>query len=492
MGGFARPVNCGTNWQLDSGHGIRQRGDQMADIFMVAALVAVAIVFASSLILMQRRSTRAASLAVSDALAEVKANFSQRIADRDAQLTALKQELASERSRFAVLQDQFGALQARNAAGVASAREQAEQNERRLAEINAARLELSNQFKALAGDIFKTERDSFIKQNHEQMDLVLKPLRERIAEFQKGLTEDRATLLEQVKVLTNTSTGIQEDATNLARALRGSTQMQGAWGEMILETVLQSSGLRKDEQYRTHAPHQADNGARLQTDVEVMLPQGDSIVIDSKVSLLDYIDFVNATDDESRQSAQRRLVASMFRHIEILSRKEYHRNADSGFDFVLMFIPIEGAFAAAVNAEPKLLQDALSKQVCLTTPSTLMSTLRAVSNVWQIERRQRNAEEIADRAGQLYDKVVLFLESMEQIDKALSGARRAYDTAHARLTTGSGNVVRQIQMLRQLGAKANKPLGSEWQPATDIDDEPADEETKLLFQSTPVSPTGSS
>jgi len=276
----------------------------------------------------------------------------------------------------------------------------------------------------------------------------------------------------------------------LARALRGSTQMQGAWGEMILETVLQSSGLRKDEQYRTHAPHQADNGAHLQTDVEVMLPQGDSIVIDSKVSLLDYIDFVNAADDESRQSAQRKLVASMFRHIEILSSKEYHRNADSGFDFVLMFIPIEGAFAAAVSAEPKLLQDALSKQVCLTTPSTLMSTLRAVSNVWQIERRQRNAEEIADRAGQLYDKVVLFLESMEQIDKALTGARRAYDTAHARLTTGSGNVVRQIQMLHQLGAKVKKPLASEWQTGAESAEEPPDEEARLLFQSAPASLTG--
>jgi DNA recombination protein RmuC len=437
-----------------------------------AALVIGALFIGGVIVLAMRRSSEMVARAAADSLADLKASCRQQLDDKDSQLVALRQELVDERGRLQTLQQQFGALHARYAAATAAAAEESRQNAQRLDELKAARQQMGDEFKALAGEVLKTHGETFAKQNREQVDTLLKPLGDKIVEFQQGMIKDRAELVEQVRNLAATSVAVGQEANNLARALKGGAQAQGAWGEMVLTSILEKSGLRRGEQFRVQESHQTEDGARLRTDVEVLLPNGDVVVIDSKVSLKAFDAFVNATDEAARADALSDHLASLRSHIRTLAGKDYHRHAGSGFDFVLMFVPIEGAFAAAVTAEPSLVDEALSSNVVLTTPTTLMSALRTIRNVWAIEARQRNAEEIAQRAGLLHDKVMGFLESMNRIDKTLGDARRAYDDAHAQLATGAGSVVRQIDMLRELGAKAKKPLPPGWQ-ATELPDQAA-------------------
>jgi len=436
-----------------------------------AALVAGALFIGVIIVLMMRRSSEIVAQAAADSLADLRASTRQQLEDKEAQLLGLRQELVEERARLQTLQQQFGALHARYAAATAAAAEESRQNSQRLDELKAARQQMSDEFKALAGEVLKTHGETFAKQNREQVDTLLKPLGDKIVEFQQGMIKDRAELVEQVRNLAATSVAVGQEANNLARALKGNAQAQGAWGEMVLTSILEKSGLRKGEQFRVQESHQTEDGARLRTDVEVLLPNGDIIVIDSKVSLKAFDAFVNAADESARSAALADHLASLRSHIRVLAGKDYHHHVGSGFDFVLMFVPIEGAFAVAVTAEPGLVDEALSANVVLTTPTTLMSALRTIRNVWAIEARQRNAEEIAQRAGLLHDKVVGFLDSMNRIDKALGDARRVYDDAHAQLSTGAGSVVRQIEMLRELGAKAKKPLPPGWQ-SPDLSEEP--------------------
>ena len=243
---------------------------------------------------------------------------------------------------------------------------------------------------------------------------------------------------------------------DLTQALKGKSQTQGAWGEMILSTILQRSGLREGEEYVTQESHSTDEGARLRPDVIVKLPDDKRIVIDSKVSLSAFTDYVNEGDPVAKAEHLTRHVVSMRGHIKGLSRKEYHQV--TGLDFVIMFVPIEGALAAALQDDPALTGFAAEHNVAIGTPTTLMLALRTVANVWHVERRNKNAEEIAERAGKLYDKFVGFIVDMRALGGQLEKARRTYDDALGKLSTGSGNLVRQTEMLKELGAKTSKAL----------------------------------
>lgn len=434
----------------------------------VAALLMVAAALIAVLSL-RRRSERLAAAAESG-IESLRASFREQLADRDRQIQTLRDERDRQVGELraaleARMQDNAG-LQARLAAMRAGMDEQRRQADANLERFQQARQQLRDEFKALAGDVLKAQSETFTKQNREQVDLLLKPLGDKIAEFQSGLMKDRAELVAQVKSLHATSLGVAQEATNLTRALKANAQVQGAWGEMILTSILERSGLRQGEQFRVQESHSDGQGGRVRTDVEVLLPNEDVIIIDSKVSLTAFEAFVNAEDEEARQASLRAHTASIRNHIGLLGSKEYHRHAGSAFDFVLMFIPIESAFAAALTAEPGLLDLALEKGVVLTTPTTLMSALRTVRNVWQVENRQRNAEEIAERAGRLYDKVVGFLENMDRVDDALQRTRKVFDNTRAQLSGGAGSVVRQVEMLRELGAKTNKRIAGTWTEGT--------------------------
>jgi DNA recombination protein RmuC len=406
----------------------------------------------AALIVGHFRRERTHLMALAEATAtSVQSGLREQIADRDRRLRELRDELAMQI-------EANGDLRARSAALEAQMGEQAANLER----FVAARQQMTDEFKALAGDVLKSHGETFSRQNREQVDLLLKPLGEKIVEFQTGLVRERAELGQRIRTLAETGLAMSREANALTQALKGNAQAQGAWGEMILTSILEKSGLREGEQFRTQESHATDMGGRVRTDVEVLLPDGDCLIIDSKVSLTAFEACVNAEDDAERQQQLRAHVASMRSHIRTLSGKDYQRHAGSGLDFVFMFVPIEAAFAAALTAEPRLIEEAIAQGVMITTPTTLLSALRTVRNVWDMEKRQRNAEEIAARAGLLYDKVALFLESMDKLGTSLERARGVFNDARSQLAGGQGSVVRQIEMLRELGAKSRKQIGSGW------------------------------
>lgn len=411
------------------------------------------------------RSAEEARRAAREATEELRGNFQGQIAERDARLREmetrilkerehLSDQLEAERAKSADLYAELSALRARLA-------EQVKQSEANLARFLEARQQMTDEFKAIAGDVLKSHGETFSKQNREQVDVLLKPLQEKIGEFHSGLLKDRAAMSEQIRALAESNLQITTEAQNLTRALKSNAQTQGAWGEMILATILERSGLREGEQYITQTSHSGDNGARLRTDVEVLMPNDDRLVIDSKVSLTAFEAYTNAEDDMREQHLQAH-VLSVRTHIKTLGEKAYHRHAQSSLDYVMMFVPIESALAAAIQADAKLVDYGMSQGVMLTTPTTLMTVLRTVRNVWDIEKRHRNADEIAERAGALYEKVAGFLSSMDRLDGHLDKARQSFEDAKGQLSTGRGNVVRQVEMLRELGAKTNRSLPSGW------------------------------
>ncbi len=342
--------------------------------------------------------------------------------------------------------------------------------------LQDARDRMTKEFKLLADDVMSRHGEAFSKQNKEQIDATLTPLKEKIVEFQQGLqaahvesVKERDRLAQQIRMLSEDSAKVRSEAESLAAALRGNVQTQGAWGEMILDTILERSGLLAGEQYVKQQSHATEEGGRLRTDAIVNLPNGQRIIIDAKVSLVAFDAYVGAATDEERALHLARHVAAMRAQIGSLAAKQYHTVADGSPDYVVMFVPIEGALAAALQADPEITSVALAGSVCIATPTTLMIALRTAANVWQVERRNRNAEVIADRAGRLYGKVADFVGDMTALGGRLDQARAAYDGAMNKLSRGNGNVLRQIEQIKILGARTSKSL-----PASLLDGE-ADE-----------------
>jgi DNA recombination protein RmuC len=339
------------------------------------------------------------------------------------------------------------------------------QSEEKLALLGAAKESMTKEFQVLANDVMSKHGEAFTKQNKEQIDVLLTPLRDKLKDFQDGLNKaheetgiERALLVQQIKNLSEKSAQMSTETLNLTRALKGSAQMQGAWGEMILETLLEKSGLREGEEYLRQSSHSTDEGDRLRTDVIVNLPGGQHVIIDSKVSTVAFAAYVNAESDEERAEHLGAHLGSMRNHIKTLSAKEYHAATGGGLDYVIMFVPIEGALAAALERDPNLTSYAVQNNVAIATPTTLMIALRTIENVWKVERRNQNAEAIADRAGHLYGKFAGFVEDMQDIGKRLGHAQSSYTKAMGKLQTGPGNLIGQAEKLRELGAKTSKSL----------------------------------
>ena len=426
----------------------------------LAGLVLVAILIAS-----MRASARRAADTATQMTEQMRANFIDQLAERDRRIQELDHQVRVERERGSDALDRERERGTELLAEVSALRarmgEQAAQAQASEARFLAARQQMTDEFKAIAGDVLKSHSETFSKQNREQVDVLLKPLNEKIVEFQGELARDRSTMTEQIRALAASNLQITTEANNLTRALKGNSQTQGAWGEMILSTILESSGLREGDQFITQKSHTGEDGSRVRTDVEVLMPNNDRLVIDSKVSL-NAFEAYTRSDDEDRALHLQAHINSIRTHIRTLSEKSYHRRAGSRLDFVMMFVPIESALATAIHADPKLMEEAIGRGVMLTTPTTLMAVLRTVRNVWDIEKRHQNAEEIAERAGSLYEKVVGFLSTMDKIGLNLDRAQQGFADAKLQLSTGKGNVVRQVEMLRELGAKSNKQLPPGW------------------------------
>jgi DNA recombination protein RmuC len=365
-----------------------------------------------------------------------------------------RNELANLQSQYAKLQEALD--QVTKAA------------EEKLSFALGAKEEMANQFRVLGQAIMAQQGESLKKQNIEQLDGLITPLREKLGDFQQQLTatqtensKERAALGEQIRAVLEASSRMSSETNNLTQSLKGKSQTQGAWGEMILKTILEKSGLREGEEYVFQESRTDDNGFQLRPDVVVNLPSGEKVVIDSKVSLSAFYAYVNTETDEERNTQLALHIGSISKHIDTLSDKEYQHLFSSQLNFVIMFVPIEGALAVALQKQPELTVLAAKKNVAIATPTTLMLALKTIANLWQVERRNRNAEEIAERAGKLYDKFVGFIADLEEIGGRLIQAQTSYNEAMDKLAKGKGNLVRQAEMVRELGAKTGKNIAPE-------------------------------
>jgi DNA recombination protein RmuC len=335
--------------------------------------------------------------------------------------------------------------------------------------LTKIRDEMEAKFTDLAADALKLQGEQFSKANIEKLQATLTPLKEHVGHFEKELKavhkatiEDRAALKAEINLLSQRSETISQEAVALTRALKSDQQKQGAWGEMILESILERSGLREGIEYETQAHRTGVDGERLRPDVVVNIPGGKTLVIDSKVSLLAYTDAVNAETEDQALVARKRHISSLRGHIKGLSAKDYQNAENSSVDYVILFVPIEGALSEALREDGTLTEYALDQNITIATPTTLMMALKTVANVWNVERRNQNAELIAERAGRLYDKVVGFVDNMENVGRRLEQAQDAYQGAFGQLSRGRGNVLSQVETLKALGAKTTKTIGAEF------------------------------
>ena len=346
-----------------------------------------------------------------------------------------------------------------------------------------AKAALTEQFKALDSDILEEKSKRFAEQNQTSLTTLLEPLRQKLGEFQGKVEEvyvqegkDRSALQEQVRNLVALNKALSEDAKNLTQALKGSSKTQGGWGEVVLERVLELSGLRKGIEYVAQESQTRDDGSRAMPDVVIQLPEDRRLVVDAKVSLVAYERFTSAADDAERGTAARAHLDSVRSHIRALSEKRYQDlYGIKSPDFVLAFVPIEPAFMLAVTHDTNLFQEAWERNVLLVSPSTLLFVVRTVAHLWRQEAQTRNAQEIAKRGAELYDKLAGFVGDLQNIGARLKQAREAYDSAEAKLITGRGNVIRQAEMLRSLGVKPGKALPPALIAIAQDDEESADE-----------------
>ena len=343
---------------------------------------------------------------------------------------------------------------------------QQQQFESQLKLLQDAKQILTQEFENLANRIFDEKQTKFSAQSKEALEVSLSPLRRDIGDFRKQVESvydkenaDRNKLVGQISELQKQTMQISADAVSLANALRGDNKAQGNWGEFVLEKLLEDSGLTNGREYDTQVALKDEDGRRRNPDVVIHLPEGRDIVIDAKVSLVDYERYFHAEDEDTKQQCLNQHLASLKAHIRGLSGKDYESlEGVNSLDFVLIFIPVESAFMLALDQAPDMMRDAYDRGIIVVSPSTLMVTLRTIKNLWRYADQNLNAQVIADKAGGLYDQFVLYIEALEDVGRHLDKSREVWDTAHKRLVSGRGNLVRRSEVLKKLGAKAKKSI----------------------------------
>lgn len=376
----------------------------------------------------------------------------------------LRTDLESEKRARSVAAEQLGERTTELAESRTRLESETRTGAEKLALLTEAKKALSDQFETLASGILEDKSKRFTEQNLANLTALLTPLRERIAEFQTKVEDvyvkegkDRSALAEQVRQLMELNQNLSEDAKNLTRALRGSSKAQGSWGELVLERVLEASGLRNGEEYTVQGSITREDGKRALPDVVIHLPADRNLVIDAKVSLLAYEEFMQAEEEAARLGATKRHLDSVRTHIKGLSERNYQTLYGlKSLDFVLLFVPIEPAFMLAITGDRELFMDAWKRNVLLVSPSTLLFVVRTVAHLWRQEAQTRNAQEIAKRGSELYDKFVGFVEDMAGLGTRLTQAQREYDQAYGKLVGGRGNLVGQAEKLKELGVRPTK------------------------------------
>jgi len=374
----------------------------------------------------------------------------------DASVSTLNQELLTEKNRMAKAEESFKAQ-----------RERLMEQEKSIQEIQQ---KFQLEFQNIANKLLDEKSQKFVETNRANLDILLNPLKENIKAFEEKVDKvynmeaaERNTLKGVITQLMELNQLISNEAQNLTKPLKGDNKKQGNWGEVILERVLERSGLVKDQEYRIQASFTGNDGSRLQPDVIIDLPDDKHLVIDSKVSLIAYERLVNCETEEERKLFSKGHVESIRSHVNGLSAKNYHDlHQINSPDFVLLFIPIESSFSFAVQIDAELFSDAWDKRVVIVSPSTLLATLRTIASIWKQERQNRNVLEIARLSGAMYDKFVGFVGDMEGIGKNIKQSQSAYDNAISKLTEGNGNLTKTAEKIKSLGAKANKQIDQKY------------------------------
>lgn len=341
-----------------------------------------------------------------------------------------------------------------------------ERNKEQKEEVEQLQQKFTKEFENLANKILEEKTNKFTEQNKENLKNILSPLQDKIQLFEKKVEDSQkethgyhSALKEQLQHLKDQNLKISKEAENLTKALKGDSKMQGNWGELILERVLEKSGLEKDREYFIQQSFTTEEGNRVQPDVVINLPDGKKMIVDSKVSLTAYERFVNEENEELKPQFLKEHLNSLKRHVEQLSEKNYHDLYQmESPDFVLLFVPIETAFALALNEDSTLYNRAFEKNIVIVTPSTLLATLRTIDSMWTNQKQQENAIEIARQAGALYDKFEGFVSDLIKIGKKMDEAKVEYQGAMNKLVDGSGNLITRIENLKKMGAKAKKSL----------------------------------
>jgi DNA recombination protein RmuC len=341
-----------------------------------------------------------------------------------------------------------------------------ERNKEQKEEVEKLQEKFTKEFENLANKILEEKSSKFTEQNKENMKNILSPLQEKIQLFEKKVDDTHkesidyhAALRQQIIGLSEMNAQMSKETLNLTKALKGDSKMQGNWGELVLERVLEKSGLEKDREYYVQQSHTAVDGNRVFPDVVINLPDGKKMIVDSKVSLTAYEKYINEEDDSLKIGYLKEHVSSIKRHVEQLGEKNYHDLYEiESPDFVLLFIPIEPAFAMALNEDTTLYNKAFEKNIVIVTPSTLLATLRTIDSMWANQKQQENAMEIARQAGALYDKFQGFVEDLIKIGKKIDESKIEYGAAMNKLVEGKGNLITSVEKLKKMGAKAKKAL----------------------------------
>jgi DNA recombination protein RmuC len=395
------------------------------------------------------------------ALKAKEAVLAERQQELSAQNTHLQADLAAKNNEFSSLQGRMDEAQASFTA-----------REKLLRESNER---MKVEFESLATKVLNAQG----AQQRQSLDVMLNPFREQIGDFRKRVeevyrsdTKERASLLKEMQNLQSASNRINEEAENLTKALKGDNKIQGNWGELVLERILEDSGLRKDHEYFVQPSSRDEQGRVKRPDIVIRLPEGKDVVVDSKVTLVAYEQALSTEDEQARQVYLKQHVDAVRGQVKKLAEQDYDQLPDlRSLDFVLLFIPIESAFTLAMELDSKLFIDAFNKRIMLVSPTTLMMALRIIDNLWQVEKQNRNAQDIAQRAGALYDKLQGVVEEVDKLGKQIGTVQGTYDTLYGRLAGGRGNLVGQAEKLRELGAPVKKVIAPQLNVIGDVEPE---------------------
>lgn len=424
--------------------------------FLIAAVVAVAIIAVALIVIMRIKNDNAQR---ENKIQHDLLLVQERNLNMEEQLNERRLRLELMNAKLEVYVDQLTETRAQKIALEVRLAEQKN-------EFDHMKKIMKEEFENMTTRLFSQTKSNFAEANKESLDKLLKPLGDTIVEFKKTVgdnlveeTKQRSQLKEQVAELVKKTEVVSNEANNLAAALKGKSKMRGNWGEMILERVLESAGLRQGEGYDLQNSVRNAEGQLLIPDVVIHLPGGRNVVVDSKVSLIAYDRYFSADTEEQASIALAQHISDMRLHIKSLSEKEYQNHlAGSKLDYVMMFVPIEPAYLLALQGDGELWNYAYSRGVMLVSPSNLLPCVRLINDMWDKEKQSQNAVDIVARATKIYDKMAGFVDNLKGVDVALTKARDAYDKAYGQLSTGSGNVLRQFDQIKQLGVKTAKNL----------------------------------